>query len=77
MPFLDSETMRPLYDVHEGGPPRAFLCVYLRYAISEAVHCNAVTRTYKGMVDHLKFKHKITLQEEMTFEEITPTTEKE
>lgn len=77
MPFLDSKTIRPLYDVHDGGPPRAFLCMFYLNRDCENcdTHCHAVTRTYKGMVDHLKFKHGISLQEEITFEEIRPTTE--
>lgn len=83
MPFLDSKTIRPLYDVHDGGKPKAFLCMYVP-AFIEVTHClkpikvspcDAVTKTYKGMVDHLKFKHGIKLQEEITFEEIRATTE--
>lgn len=73
MPFLDSKTIRPLYDVHEGGPPKAFLCVYLRFAMSESLHCNAVTKTYAGMIHHLRYKHGVVIQPEMAFEEIKPT----
>ena len=74
-PFLDSTTIRPLYDVHEGGAPKAFLCVIFCHTIPNGWgYCNNVTRTYKGMIDHLRFKHGITLQEEIAFDEIKPTT---
>jgi hypothetical protein len=74
MPFLDSQFIRPLYDVHEGGPPKAFLCV-CNPTLYPGNRCNAVTRTHKGMVNHCRFKHGVKIQEEFTFEEIRPTTE--
>lgn len=64
MPFLDSPTIRPLYDVQEGGPPFAFRCML----------CNLVTKKMGDMRQHQQKKHHITYQEEIHFEEITPTT---
>jgi hypothetical protein len=84
-PFLDSPTIRPLYDVHDGGPPVGFRCMIF---VSEAhavepsngkrnrattacdTNCARVTRTLAGMRAHQRIVHGIKQQQEFQFERI-------
>jgi len=73
MPFLDSPTIRPLYDVHDGGPPLGFRCkldtgTNLRNNGEQDYACNRVTRTLRGMVQHQRIVHGIKQQQEFNFE---------
>ena len=82
MPFLDSENIRPLYDVHEGGAPQAFRC---RFKIDpgcegcdppgRAIYCEDVTRTIMGMITHQRIVHKINQQESIQFPNLEARTE--
>lgn len=89
MPHLDSSTIRPLYDVHDGGPPVGFRCRLSQHDISrnldkrafdlehDAVEypCGRVTRTLAGMRTHQRIVHGIKLQQEFQFETVLPTRE--
>lgn len=74
-PFLDSPTIRPLYDVHDGGPPLGFRC-QLHFTVDPWVKdfqvrdCAKVTRTLRGMVQHQRMIHGIRQQQEFDFETI-------
>jgi len=65
MPFLDSPTIRPLYDVHNGGPPLGFRCkldanqldMSFIHVDKNGRHCAKVTRTLRGMVQHQRMVH--------------------
>jgi len=73
MPFLDSPTIRPLYDVHDGGPPLGFRCMQLSHnCLPPDCHspCQRVTRTLRGMVQHQRMVHGIKQQQEFNFEAI-------
>lgn len=82
--MLDSDIIRPLYDVHDGGPPKGFQCQLCscgglkgRTCILTTNHnwCLRVTRTYRGMVAHQRIVHGFKQQGELNFEEVRPTTE--
>jgi len=83
MPFLDSPTIRPLYDVHNGGPPLGFRCKLDANQLDNVVyhvdkngrHCAKVTRTLRGMVQHQRMVHGIKQQAEFNFETVLPTRE--
>jgi hypothetical protein len=70
-PLLDSETIRPLYDVHDGGAPRGFEC---KFAILGKENCHRVTRTLRGMYLHQNIMHGFKRQLRIDFEEIKSTT---
>jgi hypothetical protein len=82
-PFLDSPTIRPLYDVHDGGPPLGFRCqLFLGGKATKqpgdngdgwdcrsgSWPCKRVTRTLRGMVQHQRMVHGIKQQQEFNFE---------
>lgn len=75
MPFLDSQTIRPLYDVHQGGPPVGFRCMYC-WQCKEVCHkidrreCGRVVRTLAGMRSHQRIVHGIKLQQEFQFDRL-------
>lgn len=80
MPFLDSPTIRPLYDVHDGGPPLGFRCMINQCQTSTVTpnnencshgKCGRVTRTLRGMVQHQRMIHGIKQQQEFNFESLT------
>ena len=76
MPFLDSPTIRPLYDVMDGGPPRGYVCQLRKNEgpnIDYSIECNRVTRTLRGMIAHQRIVHGIRQQQEFNFEEVRPT----
>jgi len=75
MPFLGSKTIRALYDVFEGGSPKAFRCMLSVNADVYVGPCNRVTGSLAGMIAHQRQVHNAKQQEEITFEEIKPTTE--
>jgi hypothetical protein len=79
MPFLDSHTIRPLYDVHDGGPPVGFRCCLGGRGDSQThklwTACNRVTRTLAGMRTHQRIVHGIKQQQEFHFETVLPTRE--
>ena len=83
MPFLDSSTIRPLYDVHDGGPPLGFRCWLTpwdsgsRNGDNKNLHtvCGRVTRSLRGMVQHQRMVHGIRQQAEFNFESIAQTNE--
>lgn len=89
MPHLDSSIIRPLYDVHDGGPPKGFQCQcskhdtggnLLKRAIDVKVGggewpCARVTRTLAGMRTHQRIVHGIKIQQEFQFEAVNPTIE--
>jgi len=72
MPFLDSPTIRPLYDVHDGGPPVGFRChIPLGTGYDEAKdRCHRVTRTLAGMRAHQRIVHGIKVQQEFKFDTV-------
>jgi uncharacterized C2H2 Zn-finger protein len=65
--FFENEYVRPLFDVVEGGPPKAFLCIVelewknkkLFTALNRPTthRCGKVCSTEKGMQQHLKLAH--------------------
>lgn len=76
MPFLDSNTIRPLYDVHDGGPPRGFRCMIYCYPLGHKKHgeqCYKVTRTLTGMKAHQRIIHGFKSQPGFQFNEIART----
>jgi hypothetical protein len=79
MPFLDSATIRPLYDVYNGGPPVGYRCnlmdVRRRPAVRYGSCCNRVTRTLNGMRSHQRIVHGIRLQQEFQFGSVQATTD--
>ena len=54
--FQDNPYCRPLFDTITGGPPQAWLCLLCK-------RNPRVSRTPQGMVLHLKYVHKITVNE--------------
>jgi hypothetical protein len=72
MTFLDSSTIRPLYDVHDGGAPRGFQC-QLRASETENLVCTKITRTYRGMKMHQRIVHQFKPQGVLSFGRIEPT----
>ena len=89
MPHLESQTIRPLYDVHDGGPPVGFQCKLKPTTLEQygtwtkkngkcsRLSCNKVTRTLAGMRIHQRIVHGITLQQEFRFERIEATTDQQ
>jgi hypothetical protein len=84
MPFLDSATIRPLYDVHDGGPPKGFVCLAepcitetLVYLKGNQIICGRVTRTLNGMRSHQRIVHGITSQQEFQFGSVQATTDQQ
>ncbi len=87
MPFLDSPIIRPLYDVHAGGQPMGFRCMYskndkeyndpIKTADMQVslIECSRVTRTLAGMRTHQRIVHGIKQQQEFNFETVLPTRE--
>lgn len=81
MPFLDSDLIRPLYDVHDGGPPRGYQCLVscpcgqILVPKYDHVHgdCLRVTRTLRGMISHQRIVHGITQQPEFNYFGVEPT----
>ena len=81
MPFLDSSTIRPLYDVHDGGPPLGFRCMHGQNfepmppgKNNEFLRiCDRVTRTLRGMVQHQRMVHGIKQHTEFNFDTIQRT----
>lgn len=76
-PFLDSVTVRGLYDVQEGGHPYAFRCMLPAKADSDNAICNTVTRTISGMITHHRIVHNMVAQGSIGFPDIKPTKEDE
>jgi len=74
MPFLDSPTIRPLYDVRDGGPPVGFKCMLVfepkRKNDLYYVPCCRVTRTLAGMRTHQRIVHGIKPQQELNFDSV-------
>ena len=72
-PHLDSDTIRPLYDVQDGGPPRGYECRIGSWTNSTfhdqtGVHsCARVTRTLRGMWTHQRIAHGIVPQPNLQF----------
>jgi protein involved in ribonucleotide reduction len=77
--FHDSELIHPLYDVHRGGPPRAFEC---QVEVSDPVavllgtyssggdvkyYCAKVTETLVGMRAHQRIVHGIVPQGKLDY----------
>jgi hypothetical protein len=79
MPHLDSDTIRPLYDVHDGGPPKGFECkICLRQPAKFYGRAHGrVTRTLAGMRTHQRIVHGIKQQEEFNFSGIQGNLEAE
>jgi len=85
MPFLDSPTIRPLYDVRDGGPPVGFRCMLnahekRAWAIHwshKQEHCNRVTRTLAGMRTHQRIVHGIKPQQELNFDSVQAITDQQ
>jgi hypothetical protein len=84
MPFLNSQTIRPLYDVHDGGPPLGFRCMCHWQPEQKpddrkafAIQCYRVTRTLRGMVQHQRMVHGLKQQQEFNFESIAQTAEQD
>jgi hypothetical protein len=80
MPFLDSQTIRPLYDVHDGGPPVGYRCRLITNANGHLLkngRCDRVTRTLNGMRSHQRIVHGIRLQQEFQFDRIQATTDQQ
>jgi hypothetical protein len=76
VPHLDSSTIRPLYDVHDGGPPVGFRCC-LQDNSPYTRLCNRVTRTLAGMRSHQRIVHGIKLQQEFQFEPVKALAHKQ
>jgi len=83
MPHLESQTIRPLYDVHDGGPPVGYRCIFGSWTNNTfhkhdgVLGCNRVTRTLAGMRTHQRIVHGIKLQQEFQFECIEATTDQQ
>ena len=84
MPLLESQTIRPLYDVHTGGPPVGFRCMLFQGKTtahwngqSGSWPCARVTRTLAGMRTHQCIVHGIKLQQEFRFGSIEATTDQQ
>lgn len=73
MPHLDSEYIRPLYDVHEGGKPKGFQCQLGSFETSG--FCCRVTRTLRGMIAHQRIVHGLRQQGVFDFETIQRTSD--
>ena len=81
-PFLDSPTIRPLYDVHNGGPPKGFRCEFGSWT-NNTFHnqdgvkaCGRVTRTLSGMRTHQYRCHGIKQQLRLDFDSVKAIAEK-
>lgn len=71
--FLENDYARPLFDLKDGGPPRAFLCLIQVEWQNAKLHeilgrssmhrCGKITRTESGMRAHLKKVHNWEEQE--------------
>ena len=59
---------RPLYDVHDGGPPVGYRCMECakscHYRGNKVIQEGRVTRTLAGMRTHQRIVHGIKLQQE-------------
>ena len=82
MPFLDSQTIRPLYDVKDGGPPVGFRCQFrgghsYDCGHPDCVPCARVTRTLAGMRSHQRIVHGIKLQQELCFDSVKATVDQQ
>lgn len=80
MPFLDSNTIRPLYDVKDGGPPKGFECQFqgghgYKCNHPDCIPCGRVTRTLPGMRAHQRIVHGVKPQTEFQFSDIIATKE--
>jgi len=77
MAFLDSDTIRPVYDVHDGGPPVGFRCMLQGPTIKEAPSrhwvCERLFPTMRGMRQHQRLAHKVKPQADLVFGPVRPT----
>jgi hypothetical protein len=73
MPFLDSPTVRPLYDHRAGGPPKAYQCRIRDIRNMHSDLCGRIVRTLNGMRAHQRIVHGIKQQQEFNFESVNPT----
>jgi hypothetical protein len=74
VPFLDSEVIRPIYDVHDGGPPAGYRCCLNGWSTTKVMRvrdlhkpCGRVTRTLAGMRTHQRIVHDFKAQGELDF----------
>lgn len=81
MPHLDSELIRPLYDVRDGGKPKGFRCMLSiccpkdqQGCIHPHWYCERVTRTLSGMRTHQRIVHGIKVQSEFNFNTVKAIT---
>lgn len=73
MTFLDSQVARALYDVHDGGKPRGYECKMVEtQGYANRRSCARVTRTWRGMVAHLRIVHRFKFQGEFDFASCKP-----
>lgn len=56
-----SESVRWLFDLAEGGSPKAFMCLLK----VDGTSCGCVTRTLVGMRTHQRIVHQFKAQKEM------------
>lgn len=60
---MSTELIRWLFDMQNGGSPRAFEC--LIFVARKEKHCGAVTRTIRGMHSHQRSVHSFEPQEKL------------
>ncbi len=58
MPFRDSNTIQPLFDIRDGGAPRAFECRLSRYP-TVFDPCGFVARSLRGVISHQQQVHDV------------------